>query len=398
MERLSQLGAGFSVFTGAAARVATLQTPGSPAPGPTLPGPPPTQHVEPGESVTEVLGASPVTAGVPPTARAIPAAPPTVGIPTEATPPVAAPGVPARPTAPPPPAQTVQPSSMPSVGQVFSATPGGPLMPGSRFGRYEVERHLGRGGMGDVYLVRDTVINRQAALKTIRPEQNLDPAEVIEMRQRFYREAQTAGKLTHPNIVTIYDVGEDLGMSYIVMEYVEGHTLAQWMKQQRFSVAQIKHVVFNAAIGLDYAHENGIFHRDVKPDNVMVSKSGIVKVMDFGIARVVESTLTRTGNVIGTPAYMSPEQVSGQKIDGRSDIFSLGVILYELLTGKKPFTGETMTSLMFSIVRDTPKPPSTIDSKIAPSWDEILVKAMAKDRNKRYASARDLAAAVRDAK
>ena len=200
--------------------------------------------------------------------------------------------------------------------------------------------------MGDVYLVRDTVINRKAALKTIRVDKDLDPSQVIEMRQRFYREGQTAGQLTHPNIVTVYDLGEDLGMSYIVMEFVEGGTLAQKMKLQRLSVAQIKHVLWNAATGLDYAHQNGVFHRDVKPDNIMVSKTGVVKVMDFGIARIMESTLTQTGSVMGTPAYMSPEQVNGQKIDARSDIFSLGVILYELLTGKKPFTGETISSLM----------------------------------------------------
>jgi serine/threonine-protein kinase len=140
----------------------------------------------------------------------------------------------------PPPAVTAGP--MPTL-------PGGPVGPGSRFGRYEVERHLGRGGMGDVYLVRDTVINRRAALKTIRPDADLSPKQVIEMRQRFYREARTAGGLTHPNIVTIYDVGEDLGMSYIVMEFVEGETLAQWMKKQRFSVQQIKHVIYHSGMG-----------------------------------------------------------------------------------------------------------------------------------------------------
>ena len=153
-----------------------------------------------------------------------------------------------------------------------TALPSGPAPPGARLGRYEVERHLGRGGMGDVYLVRDTVINRRAALKTIRLDADLDPQQIIEIRQRFYREGQTAGKLTHPNIVTVYDVGEDLGMSYIVMEYVEGQTLTQWMKKQRFSVAQIKHVVYAAAMALEYAHENGIFHRDVKPDNIMVGQ------------------------------------------------------------------------------------------------------------------------------
>ena len=284
-----------------------------------------------------------------------------------------------------------------SGGSVSTPLPGSSVVPGVRFGRYEVERHLGRGGMGDVYLVRDTVINRRAALKTIRPDTNLSAKETIEMRQRFYREAQTAGALTHANIVTIFDVGEDLGMSYLVMELVEGETLAQWMKRQRFTVAQIKHVIYHAGMGLDFAHASGVVHRDVKPDNIMLSNAGLVKVMDFGIARIVESSLTKTGSVIGTPAYMSPEQVHGHKVDGRTDIFSLGVILYELLTGKKPFTGETVSALMFAIVKADPTQPSSIDAKVSAAWDVVLQKALAKNRDERYVSAKEFAQAVRDA-
>jgi CHASE2 domain-containing sensor protein/tRNA A-37 threonylcarbamoyl transferase component Bud32 len=278
-----------------------------------------------------------------------------------------------------------------------SQTLSGSFAPGTRFARFEVEKHLGRGGMGDVYLVRDTVMQRRAALKTIRPNEDLTTQEIIEMRQRFYREAQTAGRLTHPNIVTVYDVGEELGMSYIVMEYIEGQTLARLMKKERLSVEQIRHVIYNAGLGLDYAHASGVFHRDVKPDNIMVTSTGIVKVMDFGIARIVESSLTRTGSVIGTPAYMSPEQVNGVRIDPRSDIFSLGVILYELLTGRKPFKGDTVPALMFAIIKAEPQGPSELDGKIDPRWDAIVRKALAKNRDDRYASARELAEAVRDA-
>jgi predicted Ser/Thr protein kinase len=305
----------------------------------------------------------------------------------------------AHPTAPGATALTPPPHATPAGVEAMAvptALPSGPAPPGARLGRYEVERHLGRGGMGDVYLVRDTVINRRAALKTIRLGADLDAQQTIEVRQRFYREGQTAGQLTHPNIVTVYDVGEDLGMSYIVMEFVEGETLTQWMKKQRFSVGQIKHVIYNAAMGLGYAHENGVFHRDIKPDNIMIAKTGNVKVMDFGIARVMESDLTKTGSVMGTPAYMSPEQASGQRVDARSDIFSLGVILYELLTGRKPFSGDTFPALVFAILMADPKPASQVDAAVDPAWDAIVMKALAKNRDERYATAKDFAEAVRD--
>jgi predicted Ser/Thr protein kinase len=292
MEKLSQAGFSGSLFAAPTGVVAKAPTPVRMAPvtqsplAGLVPTPLPGTVVPAGSADEMPTELSPTARGAAPTAPGMTATPP----PTRAVPPTIA-AAPAQPT----------------------ALPSGPAPPGARLGRYEVERHLGRGGMGDVYLVRDTIINRRAALKTIRLDADLDPQQTIEIRQRFYREGQTAGALTHPNIVTVYDVGEDLGMSYIVMEFVEGQTLTQWMKKQRFSVAQVKHVVHATAMALEYAHENGVFHRDVKPDNIMVGKTGLVKVMDFGIARVMESNLTKTGSVMGTPAYMSPEQASGQK-------------------------------------------------------------------------------------
>jgi CHASE2 domain-containing sensor protein/tRNA A-37 threonylcarbamoyl transferase component Bud32 len=400
MERLSQAGAGVSIFgaaTGHMAGAATAGQFGGTTPPPQLTTPQPTGPARVSRSMA---------ASLPPQAPA-PAASPEeelTALAPSATPPPSTlqePGLdtslPTRVAPAAAPTRNVPPTVVGGPAPMPTPVPGGPVVPGSRFGRYQVERHLGRGGMGDVYLVRDTVINRQAALKTIRPDTDLDAKQVIEMRQRFYREAQTAGKLTHPHIVTVYDVGEDLGMSYIVMEFVEGQTLTQWMKKQRFSVAQIKHVIYHAGLGLEYAHENGVFHRDVKPDNIMLSKAGAVKVMDFGIARVVESSLTRTGSVMGTPAYMSPEQVNGQKVDGRSDIFSLGVILYELLTGRKPFKGDTMPALMFAIMKEDPPAPSTLEANTHPAWDAILKKALAKKREDRYATVKEFATAVKDA-
>ncbi len=387
MERLSQAGAGSSLFGAPTGQLAGAATAAGAAASEST-GPPPMSpslvaSLAPGQGAMEDAPTALAPTAVPAAAATAPEIAEETNLPTRVAPAAA-------------PTRAV-PATVVGTPAAFTPGPGGPVMPGSRFGRYQVERHIGRGGMGDVFLVRDTIINRQAALKTIRPDTDLDPKQIIEMRQRFYREAQTAGKLTHPHIVTVFDVGEDLGMSYIVMEFVEGQTLTQWMKKQRLSIPQIKHVIYHAGLGLAYAHENGVYHRDVKPDNIMLSKTGAVKVMDFGIARVVESSLTKTGSVMGTPAYMSPEQVNGHKVDGRSDTFSLGVILYELLTGRKPFKGDSMPSLMFAIMKEEALQASTVDTSVHAAWDPILKKVLAKHRDDRYATVKEFAQAVRDA-
>jgi serine/threonine-protein kinase len=182
------------------------------------------------------------------------------------------------------------------------------------------------------------------------------------------------------------------------MEFVEGETLANIIKRAQLTVPQIKHVIVNAAHGLQHAHDNGVFHRDVKPENIMISpKTGVTKLMDFGIARLVESNMTATGSVLGTPAYMAPEQVTGQKVDARSDVFSLGVVLYELLAGRRPFEGKKITAMMLAILQEEPPMPSTVDPgrKVSPAWDTVVAKALAKKPEERYQSADEFANAVR---
>jgi serine/threonine-protein kinase len=285
------------------------------------------------------------------------------------------------------------------VPHVVRTAPGVEPQPGTPGSRYRMLKKLGQGAMGEVTLMHDTKLDRKVAIKMVRPDVEMSSKQAIEMRQRFVREAKTAGKLTHPNIVTIYDSfeGED-GVAYIVMEFVEGDTLKNFMKKWRLTVPQIKHVVTNTARGLQHAHENGVFHRDVKPDNIMISpKTGVVKVMDFGIARLVESTMTATGNILGTPAYMAPEQVAGRKVDARSDVFSLGVILFELLVGERPFTGPTPTEVMFAIFQKEPPRPSGVDPerKVSPEWDSIVLRALSKKPEERYQTAHQLSEAVR---
>jgi predicted Ser/Thr protein kinase len=253
-----------------------------------------------------------------------------------------------------------------------------------RFGRYEVVRELGKGAMGVVYLGRDPVIGRLVALKTIRVAAE-DDLEQREFNERFLREAQAAGTLSHPNIVTVHDVGEEDEISFIAMEYVEGKNLKQIIREKvPLSWERIAEIMAQVAEGLDYAHRKGIVHRDVKPANIIITPDGTVKITDFGIAKIETSSLTETGQFLGTPNYMSPEQVTGEAVDGRSDLFSLGVVLYELLTRKKPFLGDNVTSISYKIVHEDFPALQTVDGAIPTELSPILARALAKDPAARF--------------
>ena len=250
--------------------------------------------------------------------------------------------------------------------------------------------------MGVVFLGRDPVIGRRVALKTIRASGE-DDSETREFTERFLREAQAAGTLSHPNIVTIHDVGEEVetGTSFIAMEYVEGKNLKQLLKDKvSFSYDRIAEIVISVGDALDYAHRRGIVHRDVKPANIILTTDGTVKIMDFGIAKMESSSLTATGQFLGTPNYMSPEQVTGEIVDGRSDLFSLGVVLYELLTKKKPFAGDNLTSISYKIVHEEYPSPQTYNAAIPAEFNPILARALAKDAAARFQSGRDFVRAL----
>ncbi|MHB8796828.1 MAG: protein kinase domain-containing protein [Thermoanaerobaculia bacterium] len=257
-------------------------------------------------------------------------------------------------------------------------------------------RELGKGAMGVVYLGRDPVIGRLVALKTIRAVSE-DDVEQREFQERFLREAQAAGILSHPNIVTVHDVGEETSTftSFIAMEYVEGKNLKQLVTEKTiFGFERIAEIIGQVAEALDYAHRRGIVHRDVKPANIIITPEGQVKITDFGIAKIEKSNLTTTGQFLGTPNYMSPEQVTGDAVDGRSDLFSLGVVLYELLTRKKPFTAENLTSISYKIVHERFVPPETYDAGIPTEFVGVLDKALAKDPAERFQRGNDFALAL----
>ena len=268
----------------------------------------------------------------------------------------------------------------------------------AKLGRYEVLSELGKGAMGVVYLARDPVIGRMVAIKTIRASSvGDDDSESTEFRERFVREAQTAGILSHPNIVTIHDIGEDpeTHISYIAMEYIDGKTLKSLlMEKAPFTWDQTADMVAQVAEAMDYAHRKGIIHRDIKPANIIVTADQKVKITDFGIAKIASSNLTTTGQFLGTPNYMSPEQVSGSPVDGRSDIFSLGVMLYELLTRRKPFSGENLTAISYKIVHEDFTPPADLSSDVPPEFNPIVARAMAKDPWNRYQRGKDFALAL----
>jgi len=267
-------------------------------------------------------------------------------------------------------------------------------------GRYQVEKELGKGAMGVVYGGKDPKIGRVVAIKTMALSEEFEAEELKEAKERFFREAETAGRLQHPNIVTIYDAGEEHDLCYIAMEFLKGKDLVGYTKQPNLLPPdKVLSIIERVADALSYAHKLNVVHRDIKPANIMYEPEGDVpKVTDFGIARVTDSSKTKTGMVLGTPSYMSPEQLAGKKIDGRSDLFSLGVTLYQMLAGKLPFEGESMTQLMFAIANN-PHPPIREYNPALPDWVvPIIDKALAKDFEKRYQTGAEFAEAIRAAR
>jgi len=257
-------------------------------------------------------------------------------------------------------------------------------------GRYEIIKELGSGAMGKVFLGKDPRINREVAIKTIRYEE-IDAELIGEVKNRFFREAEAAGKLSHPNIVTIFDVGEDYEIAYMAMELLDGHDLIRYCeKEALLPLLEVIRIVSSVASALDYAHLGGVVHRDIKPANIMMLNNHEIKVTDFGIARVMATSSTQTGVVLGTPSYMSPEQISGKKVDGRSDLFSLGVVLFELLSGSKPFTADNFATLMYNITSGAPASiketmPNTPEKIVA-----IVEKLLVKDPDLRYQNGKEL--------
>jgi CHASE2 domain-containing sensor protein len=267
-------------------------------------------------------------------------------------------------------------------------------------GRYQIEKELGKGAMGVVYMGRDPKINRIVAIKTMALSQEFDEDELADVKERFFREAETAGRLNHPNIVTMFDAGEEHDLAYIAMEFLKGKDLVPYTKPGNLmSLPKVMSIVARVAEALSYAHENNVVHRDIKPANVMYEpESDQAKVTDFGIARITDSSKTKTGMVLGTPSYMSPEQLAGKKIDGRSDLFSLGVTLYQMSCGKLPFEGDSMAQLMFRIANEAHPDIRSINPSLPDCLVAIVDKAMTKDADARYQTgaemARDLRACI----
>ena len=255
-----------------------------------------------------------------------------------------------------------------------------------RIGRYKIVRELGRGAMGVVYHAIDPNIGRPVAIKTIQLGQGRKPEEMEKMRERLFREARSAGMLSHPGIVTIYDVEQQGDLAYIAMEYVDGPTLDHLMSEPAvMSPERMFSILGQAAVALDYAHSKGIVHRDIKPANIMIAKDGTTKITDFGIAKITTSEhLTMTGAIVGTPHYMSPEQVQGQPVDGRSDQFSLAVIAYEMLTGEKPYTGEHLTTVVYKIVAEEPVLPHRLNPSLGGAIEGVIRKGLSKRADSRY--------------
>ena len=287
---------------------------------------------------------------------------------------------------------------MSSAAATMMLTPGSDEKP--MLGRYQVEKELGKGAMGVVYLGRDPKINRVVAIKTLALGNEFEGDELKEIKERFFREAETAGRLNHPNIVTIYDAGEEHDLAYIAMEFLHGHDLARYVKVDALlPVATVVNIVYKSALALDYAHQHNVVHRDIKPANIMYNPDkSVIKITDFGIARITDASKTKTGTVLGTPTYMSPEQVAGKKVDGRSDLYSLGVMFYQMLSGVAPFRGESMATLMYKIANEGHESVFAARPELAdklPCIAGIIDKALAKDPAERYQTGQEFAAAIK---
>lgn len=251
-----------------------------------------------------------------------------------------------------------------------------PEQPPIQIGKYAIQSMAGEGAMGAVYLARDSVLNRNVAIKVM----NATIAKDELLRQRFLREAQSAGGLQHPNVVTIYDFGEIDGYLFIAMEFVEGTDLESALEvEPPMPLDDRLAVMIDTLRGLDYAHQHGIVHRDLKPANIRLTLDGRAKLMDFGIAHVASQKLTQTGMIMGTTYYMAPEYISGEPVTAASDLFSMGAVLYEVLTGRRPFTGETMQAIIFSVIQHEPAAPSQVVPTLPAAVDAIVARAIAKD-------------------
>ncbi|KAA3657653.1 MAG: tetratricopeptide repeat protein [Calditrichaeota bacterium] len=258
-----------------------------------------------------------------------------------------------------------------------------------KIGRYVIEKEIGRGAAGRVYKAWDPKLDRTVVIKTVSYSLTATPEEIKRLKARVYREARAAAKLSHPNIVIVYDVEDESSFSYIVMEYIQGTDLRILLDNHKeLAPAKAVNLILQTCKALQFAHNSGVVHRDVKPSNIMIVEKDVVKVTDFGIAKITNNlTLTQTGRVVGTPSYMAPEQIEGKEVDGRADVFSLGIVLYELLTGQRPFTGDTLASLAYKLVHIDPPLPSSVNKKIPAIFDEIITKSISKNPTNRYQSA-----------
>ncbi len=265
-----------------------------------------------------------------------------------------------------------------------------------KLGRYDVESMLGQGAMGIVYKAKDSVIEREVALKVIRKDL-LDQRDASDVLARFRQEAKAAGRLQHPNIVNVYDYGEDGDLAYIAMEYIRGKELKSFFDaNERFDIEDIVKIMTQLLDALEFSHNAGVIHRDLKPANIFVLDNGSVKIADFGIAKLDSSHLTQAGTVMGTPSYMSPEQFMGQPVDRRSDLFSMGVILYQFLTSEKPFTG-SMTTIMHKVLNTVPLKPSILNMQMPEQFDEVVLKALDKRPKYRFQTAKEFIEALEKA-